>query len=372
METIDIYKHQDFEDTGSNAVDVNVLVKKLRNRLTQRSDKNFKDELKDLLKIIKGTLKPKKYAIIGNGISIGPQDYRKELLRNISLVNNVVDKYLDGRISQCYIMLDDWWNGKGKAIGVRSMPFNIFRPGDRDKYFRMRIKDDSEFTTKDMFHVPFEKRGKVGNERYSVSGFPCLYIGSSFYVCWEEMGRPDLKDIVASSLRCTYDDVRLLDLRLTQVIKDNIQLENFLVLLPVIVACSVMVRKSDKDSKFKAEYILPQLILHSIIQTTGNNYRYDGIIYTTTKSDLFFDDLSLMENVVIPVKKSGNEGHCSTLLQWFKITPPVYLEREMMKNPTDFTLSYTEMTEYDASIFGMAEEVIEKKKYQRVEVSSKK
>lgn len=372
METIDIYKHQDFGDTVSNPIDVNALITTLRNRLTQRSDKDFKDELKDLLKIIKGAIKPKLYATIGNGISIGPQDYRKELLRNISFVNNVVDQYLDGRIGQCYSMLDDWWNGKGKAIGVRSMLFNIFRPGNSDRYFRMRIKDDTEFTTKDMFHVPFEKRGKVGNERYSVSGFPCLYMGSSFYVCWEELGRPDLKDIVASSLRFTYDDVRLLDLRLTQVIEDKIQLENFLILLPIIVACSIMVRKSDKDSKFKAEYILPQLILHSIIQTTDNDYRYDGIIYTTTKSDLFFDDLSLMENVVIPVKKSGKEGHCSTLLQWFKITPPVYLEREMMKNPTDFTLSYTEMTEYDASIFGMAEAVIKKITPQLVEGSLKK
>lgn len=122
----------------------------------------------------------------------------------------------------------------------------------------------------------------------------------------------------------------------------------------------------------KAEYILPQLILHSIIQTTGNDYRYGGIIYTTTKSDLFFDNMSLMENVVIPVKNTKTKGQCPTLSKWFVITPSLYLEREMMKNPSDFTLIYTERDEYEVSVFGMAEAVIKKITPQRVDVSSTK
>lgn len=370
--TIDINTFRNQGDVVDNFIDVDALVRNLSNRLNQRSNNDFQEELKDLLTIIEDSMKSKIYAKTETCTSIEWQCYGEELLDNISFVKNVVDKYLEGRIGQCYNMLDEWWDGKGSELGMASRLLKTTFCKKNLLYYRMRIKDNTEFTIKDMFHVPFEKRGKVGNERYSVSGFPCLYMGSSFYVCWEEMGRPDLKDIVASSLQCTENDVRLLDLRFPPKIDDKDQLENFLVLLPVIIACSVMVRKSDKDSKFKAEYILPQLILHSIIQTTGNDYRYDGIIYTTTKSDLLFDNMSLMENVVIPVKNTKPKGQCPTLSKWFVITPPLYLEREMMKNPTDFTLTYTEMTEYDASAFSMAEAVIKKKTPQPVEGSFKK
>lgn len=372
IDTIDLttFRHQ--EDGADNVVNVEDLVVTLSNRLNQRSDEEFKEELKDLLKIIKTAFKSKSYATFGKDISIEPQCFRKDLLRNLKFVGDVVNNYLDGKVGQCYHMIEEWWIGSDKELGMVSrLPASYCLKKD-SKYYRMRIKDDTEFTIKDMFHVPFEKRGKVGNERYSVSGFPCLYMGSSFYVCWEEMGRPDLKDIVASSLLCTENDIRLLDLRFPPKIDDKNQLENFLVLLPIIVACSIMVRKSDKDSKFKAEYILPQLILHSIIQAIGNDYRYDGIIYTTTKSNRFFEDPSLLENVVIPVKKTDTKGQCPTLSKWFMITPPLYLEREMMKNPTDFTLTYTERYEYEASIFGMAEAVIKKITPQRVEVPSTK
>lgn len=373
MDTIDINKHQDFADTGSNAINVTDLVESLGKRLNQRSENDFKKELEDLLKIIEDAFKPKMYAKeVVNGISVEWQCYGEELHNNISFVKDIVNKYLEGKIGLCYNLIDEWWKGKDEKLGTISRLLETDSVKRGTTYFRMRTKDDTQFKIEDMFHVPFEKRGKVGNERYSVSGFPCLYMGSSFYVCWEEMGRPDLKDIVVSSLRCTTSDIRLLDLRFPPKIENKVQLENFLVLLPIIVACSIMVRKSDKDSKFKAEYILPQLILHSIIQATGNDYRYDGIIYTTTKSNRFFEDPSLLENVVIPVKKTDTKGQCPTLSKWFMITPPLYLEREMMKNPTDFTLTYTERYEYEASIFGMAEAVIKKITPQRVEVPSTK
>lgn len=370
METIDIYKHNDHEGYKNNSIDINSLIEKLKQKLNQRSDNVYQKELEDVLKILETTFQTKKNAVLNEDISVEWQCYGDELLSNVKILRNIIDHYLNGKICMCYNQINKWWKGSKRTPGVRARLLKTSYTTKGKKYFRIRIKDDmEEFAVKDLFHVPFEKRGKIGNERYSVPGFPCLYLGSSLYICWEEMGKPALKDVVASSLQCTEDGIRLLDLRIQQTIEDKTQLENYLVILPFIVACSISVRKKDRDNKFKEEYILPQLLLHSIIQTSDKDYRYDGIIYTSTKPNLFYDDASLIENLVIPVKKSAPSGHCSTLSKWFRITQPLYLEREMMKNPTDFTLLYTERDEYEASIFGMAESFIRKIKHNWVEYS---
>lgn len=70
---------------------------------------------------------------------------------------------------------------------------------------RYRIRcDRSEFKIPqrgDIFHVPFEKRRLVGNQRYSIAGLPCLYLGSSIWICWEELGRPPLDSVWVSRFR---------------------------------------------------------------------------------------------------------------------------------------------------------------------------
>ena len=41
------------------------------------------------------------------------------------------------------------------------------------------------FSKDEMFHIPYDKRNLIGNQRFSISGTPCLYIGGSSYICWE-------------------------------------------------------------------------------------------------------------------------------------------------------------------------------------------
>ena len=38
------------------------------------------------------------------------------------------------------------------------------------------------FSKDEMFHIPYEKRNLVGNQRFSLSGLPCLYLGGSSYI----------------------------------------------------------------------------------------------------------------------------------------------------------------------------------------------
>ena len=80
--------------------------------------------------------------------------------------------------------------------------------------YRMRVGKNGyeEFTSnEEMSHIPFQFNHKVGNERYSMSGFPSLYLGSSVYVCWEEMRRPDI-DYANFALFKTTTEIKVIDL----------------------------------------------------------------------------------------------------------------------------------------------------------------
>jgi hypothetical protein len=89
------------------------------------------------------------------------------------------------------------------SIGLTD-PFSPYRYAiDHPGLYRIR-SDRSEFTIpdrRDIFHVPFEKRRLVGNQRYSITGLPCLYLGSSLWICWEELGRPPLNSLWVSRFR---------------------------------------------------------------------------------------------------------------------------------------------------------------------------
>lgn len=52
------------------------------------------------------------------------------------------------------------------------------------KFYRLRPSDDYRlFSEEEMFHLPFEKCHKTSNYRFSISGLPILYLGSSMYGC---------------------------------------------------------------------------------------------------------------------------------------------------------------------------------------------
>ncbi|MDB5117020.1 MAG: hypothetical protein JWQ79_2512 [Mucilaginibacter sp.] len=90
----------------------------------------------------------------------------------------------------------------------------------------------------------------------------------------------------------------------------------FLLLYPLYVACTVKVLD---DGAFKAEYIIPQLLLQYV---TGDEL-IKGIKFPSTKinkSNRFPDLVS--HNYVFPVEKSQETGFCPTLSSYFDLTKP--------------------------------------------------
>lgn len=203
--------------------------------------------------------------------------------------------------------------------------------------YRMRIGNLSQIKRDDIFHIPFEKRQIVRSQRFSIPGLPCLYLGGSLYVCWEEMDRPPMHRIHVSRFAATgHAAVQILDFayRPNSVAdlceawihsnpsgSTNLPLRQFLVAYavcwPLIAACSIR-SGSTKDS-FRSHYVVPQLVLQWI---TANS-EWDGVRYSSTRVEHEYDDPGFCANYVFPPKSVRASGFCRHLKKAFYLSVPI-------------------------------------------------
>ena len=185
-------------------------------------------------------------------------------------------------------------------------------------FFRLRPvkEEDSQriFSRKELFHIPFEDRGFASTNRYSLIGYPCLYLANSTFVAWEEMRKNSKK--YACSLFVNQIPLRFVELDATPFNyrtydNDNSKYDDLIdyaLLFPLIVACSLKVREHQDNHKFKSEYVIPQLLLESL---RGEFY---GIRYRSTRIPDFTEQCW---NFAIPPKDIMDSGYCITLKRMF-------------------------------------------------------
>jgi hypothetical protein len=224
--------------------------------------------------------------------------------------------------------------------------------------YRMRsdraVASTGSLSRKDIFHIPFEKRRLVSNQRYSVTGLPCLYLGSSIWICWDELGHPDLNNVFVSRFRFA-EKVRVLDFQLPpramwelfKYVQSQSKLNlltpsekrsvpevlcryneqvitAYIVCWPLIAACSI--RVDSEAGPFFPEYIIPQLLL----QWVTKDPEVDGIRYFSTRSLL--QDYYINANCVFPAREIQPKGYCSHLKKKFHLTTPISWEILQMLN----------------------------------------
>lgn len=244
----------------------------------------------------------------------------------ISGIKEAIGEYYQGQPARAYNSIE-----KGLML-IRDEMNSHLGSLNADKLYRLRTCEDgnsNEYSREEMFHIPFHLRTLVATQRYSIPGLPSIYLGSSAYVCWEELGRPNFSNLKISMYRKT-SDLRIIDFGVppfhivdygrnhdaiqNQGIDEMLKEINiYLMIWPLIAACSVKVK--EKKHTFKPEYILPQLILQYI--TTNE---YDGIRYLSVNNSLQQTDYRLLHNYVFPAKTNGSEGHCTELKKCFQLT----------------------------------------------------
>lgn len=132
--------------------------------------------------------------------------------------------------------------------------------------FRMRsVGDSKEYAPKDIFHVPATRRQAISSSRYSIAGYPSLYLTDSLELARHEVGLPS--SAIASHFRMS-EKLGILDLGIRP---DDFDFSgtshhrvgerfilSYLCWYPIIAACSFV--RADSEG-FHDEYVIPQLLM---------------------------------------------------------------------------------------------------------------
>ena len=206
-----------------------------------------------------------------------------------------------------------------------------------------------------MFHIPYNLRSKVSTSRYSIAGYPSLYLGTSLALCCEEINLDPYKDFALASLfkfgigfEYINADVRVIELGIkpqdflqerdsnesyqrfipNNLLKRNDVRSAYLLWYPLIASCSFI--RTNKNDPFAAEYIIPQLLM----QWARNEMCYtqkddsDKLIGIRYFSCASVKASNMGFNYVFPTsgqQKSAEFPYCSVLAKTFRLTPPVYI-----------------------------------------------
>jgi hypothetical protein len=189
-----------------------------------------------------------------------------------------------------------------------------------------------------LFHAPFEVRHKVGQHRYGIPGFPCLYLGGSLELCIDELRiQPADLPHVAVAEFALRNKLKVLDFgyrpsALATVVAGSAMRErdanppleqfiiNYAICWPLIAASSIKVLHD--RAPFVYEYIVPQLIL----QWAMSNAECDGIRYFSTRFTPDPEAISGTANYVFPASQDFHgqqSGHSQKLKDNFELTEPI-------------------------------------------------
>lgn len=308
----------------------------------------------------------------------------KNIKRVSGLLTKAVNHYLNGFPSKAYISFEQAMNllmDKPLKIYQKSVmeQFEIhrdrYRKDDDLKLFRVVSVDDNKpYSRIRVFHTPYNLRSKVSTSRYSIAGYPSLYLGTSLALCCEEIHMNPHQNFALASmfklertLEYTNTNIRVIELgvkpqdflelnyanetqerRISQNLLSNNDIRSsYLLWYPLIASCSFI--RTNKNDPFAAEYIIPQLLMQWVRNEIGSNKgdEYDqlvGIRYfscaSVKASDMGF-------NYVFPTsgqQKSTELPYCSVLAKAFRLTNPVYVHEydniqtceRRLRDSTDF------------------------------------
>ncbi|EOI3521173.1 hypothetical protein ACMSZI_002881 [Cronobacter dublinensis] len=250
--------------------------------------------------------------------------------------------YLSGDIKSAYDCFEEMLEPDFISRHIKNICIPLSQICSSDNpLFRVRKSERPLSTRKDIFHIPFNQRHLVRAQRYSVAGLPCLYLGTSLYICWREMDKPDFDKLYISSFITHSNNESLLlnfsadflySTKLFIAPKSNSLSEkefstatmlSYLAVWPLIIACNYL--KKHSDASFNQEYIIPNLLMQWISRDI-NDYNIVGIAYRSTKLPANTDSERGV-NVVLPpkvrYKDMKDNEFCPELSTLFHCTPPV-------------------------------------------------
>lgn len=227
-------------------------------------------------------------------------------------------------------------------------------------FFRVRTKkkEDNEIISdvEHILHLPYNLRDRAGSMRFSVTGSPGLYLGTSTYVCAKETRWNGDDELYASVFipNSQGKKLRVLNLTISQALINGIynrsrdgndsargKLQNaMLKIFPLVIATSFTVKN---EEEMKYQYLLSQTLMR-----VANNKRIDGIAYLSMQGT---DEFQYPQgvNLAIPANDISDSNLYSEKCKGFQISNPILYSGQEGKDAKSYINEI--YTEYDSSGF---------------------
>ncbi len=196
------------------------------------------------------------------------------------------------------------------VLEIPSMHFYRVRKNKNNKAFKER---------KELFHTPFNLRNKCASYRFSIAGYPSLYVAGSLDTSLKESEIND-NDYTCICYQTSGKKLKCADLTLPARPLNFWEKYSLVVFYPLIVACSLKVK--DEKAPFKPEYIIPQLLF----QVLKLHSQHDGICYVSTKYNPISFTNQKQKNFALYVNNATQESGFSKVLSekllWSELFSP--------------------------------------------------
>lgn len=155
-------------------------------------------------------------------------------------------------------------------------------PRQREALTFFRCRTGKFQKREDLYPLPSNKLSFCSAQRYSLAGIPCLYLATTTYCCWMEIGRPE--EFSASSYKPTESGkkLRILNLAFSQKQMHNLGKDSraAYLLFPLVMAVSVAVKNPRADANFRPEYTISHLVMRCL-----SEFGIDGVAYCSSRID---------------------------------------------------------------------------------------
>lgn len=155
-------------------------------------------------------------------------------------------------------------------------------PRQREALTFFRCRTGKFQKQEELYPLPSNKLSFCSAQRYSLAGIPCLYLATTTYCCWMEIGRPE--EFSASSYKPTESGkkLRILNLAFRQRQMHNLGKDSraAYLLFPLVMAVSVAVKNPRADANFRPEYTISHLVMRCL-----REFGIDGVAYCSSRID---------------------------------------------------------------------------------------
>ena len=252
-----------------------------------------------------------------------------------ALMENIKDDLFIGTI-------DDWTR---IIVGDKSY-YTGFRITRGNEFFRVRpvesFSNEIGDNADELFHIPISKRQNASNARFSLAGFPSLYLSTMLPLAWQETGYPIKYYYSEYQYEYKYDDSLknrevANELQFVSLYSPNeivrwgaaTKYNNFDLWLkviaryiktyPLMLACSFV--NASGHAPYKQEYIIPQMLMQWIQR---NSDTVQGITYFTCLDTSAVTDGWCAYNIALPaLPPHDNKKYSVMLKERFRWSRPI-------------------------------------------------